>query len=193
VCPDDTIRCFCSGGGVLPEDLSIPLIIEDNNPADLTRILDFTNHASILDLVVQFEIDHPFIGDLVMTLTHGNTTVLLVDRPGRTGGEPGCDADLSCTRRIFLGDAAPVPIECGSPTQCATCFPGGEVQEAFYAPNQPLGAFAGQDAFGPWRFSIADHAPGNVGALCGWSLSIRTEGTTAVEPATWGMIKTVYD
>jgi hypothetical protein len=109
------------------------------------------------------------------------------------GGEPGCDADLSCSRRIFLGDGAPAPIECGSPTQCATCFPGGQVPEGFYSPNQPLSAFAGQDAFGPWRLSIADHAPGNIGALCGWSLSIRTAETTAVEPATWGRIKTVYD
>lgn len=193
VCPDDTVRCFCTGGGVLFEQFDEPLIIEDNNPADLSRIVDFPGHAAILDMVIQFEVEHPHIGDLVMTLTHGNTTVSLVDRPGRTGSGPGCDADLSCARRIFLGDAASAPIECGSPTQCALCFPGGQVPEGFYAPNQPLGTFSGQDAFGPWRLSIADHAAGNIGYLCGWSLSIRTAETTAVEPATWGTIKATYD
>jgi hypothetical protein len=174
-------------------NLSIP----DNVPAGVTDTLSASPSCTINDVDIVLEVDHTWVGDLVVTITHAGTTVTLVDRPGRAPGgtNVGCSADMGCVRQVVLDDetggSPPPAIECASPLPCTTCFPGGQVPAQSFIPNEVLSVFDTSDQAGDWIISIADNEALDTGTICAWE--VRTScGPSAVEPATWGKIKARY-
>jgi hypothetical protein len=114
-----------------------------------------------------------------------------MNRPGFATGGPACGAELSCERSIYLSDGGSAPIDCG-PGACAACFPNGQVPVGVYVPTMSLDAFANQSAGGTWVLSIADHAAGNVGALCRWGMSMVFQEPVGVRETPWGAVKALY-
>ena len=133
-------------------------------------------------------------GDLIVDITHGATTVRLVDRPGRPpqGMNVGCGADVACVRPVILDDdGGGIPIECAAPANCGTCFPNSQVPGASYLPNEALTAFDTADQAGEWIIGLSDNAALDVGTLCAWEVRTTCEAQS-VEPTTWGSIKARY-
>jgi len=196
---DSYVCCDCRSleRDVLWEDFGGSFLpIDDNHPDDLTVTLMAGHHATILDLVVQLVIQHTWIGDLAATLTHGTTTITLMDRPGSDGSNYGCDADLTSDHPIYFFDGAARPIQCGPETMCPLCFPSGQVGSLLYVPAEALAAFQGQDVYGPWIFSISDNAPGETGSLHACGILVDSDypvSTGAVaETGSWGRTKAAY-
>ncbi len=146
--------------------LPTPLAIPDGNLQGVSNTFTVPDNVSIADLDVAVEIDHPFIGDLRITLTHvtTNTTVVLVDRPA--AGDCGGD-NISCT---FDDNAARfASFVC---SQHDPALGGGIIPDGF------LGDLAGQSLAGTWRLTVADEAARDVGTLVSWCL--RANSTVPV-------------
>ncbi len=186
------IRCCGCEEGISQQVLfDPPLAIPDGDPVGITSSIDVLTSRIVVDLDIYLEINHSWVGDLVVTLTHKATTATLIHRPGDPATPGGCDSDLSCEKRIYLNDQAAVSIEC-SPDDCETCFPGGQVQDYSYIPNEALTAFNGHDAFGEWEIAVADLNGGDVGEICSWGIIVVGAGPVPAETLSWSTVKAFY-
>ena len=151
------------------------LPIPDNTASGVTDELIVLDHFLITDLNVGLEIDHTFVGDLVITSRNvfTNTAVTILDRPGRTTSGNGCSSDDIL---VVLDDLAALAAELA----CALNPPaiGGTL-----SPNNPLSVFNGQDGFGQWRLNVSDRAGEDVGVLKSWTLDFNS-AVPVPEPAT---------
>jgi serine protease len=122
--------------------------------ATTTASLIVSQPVKITNVQVQFNVEHSWTGDLLITLTSpSGKTITLVNRRGGSGDN---FADT------VLTDQADVPIAAG-----IAPFRGS------YRPEQPLGVFRDQDASGTWTLRIQDRAGGDTGRLVNWSLYIE--------------------
>lgn len=95
---------------------------------------------------------HSFISDLVVRLTKGNSTVMLINQRGAGG------SNFIGTR---LNDSAVIPIASGNAP-----FTGE------FRPESPLSAFNGISPGGIWILSIRDTAADDTGVLKSWCLTV---------------------
>ncbi len=152
------------------DTLSSPAIIPDNNPAGINNSITVANQTTIADLNVRLDIDHTWVGDLKVSLTHvtTGTAVVLLDRPGVPATSLGCgDNSISCV----LDDEAGRIAE----TQClasATTSPMAAI-DGSVKPNNPLSAFDGQSIAGMWRLNVSDNMQFDTGSLLGWCLEVN--------------------
>ena len=109
--------------------------------------------GTITDLDVCINSDHTWPGDLYITLTHGATTVVLMNRPG--GVLIGCDQD---DIQAYLDDEATFSVD----DECPLI---GE-----FTPHEPLSAFDGASFAGTWTLSIWDQSELDTGNLTGFFL-----------------------
>jgi len=140
--------------------------IPDASPAGI----DFNGTAvsalnSITDVTLDLDINHPWNGDLIVTLTSPEgTAVVLVDRPGRISGAPGCNEN---GMQITLDDTSAVPIEdCTGENGPYPAVVGS------YFPNNPLSAFDGENPNGIWILNISDNLGGDTGDLIAATINI---------------------
>jgi len=139
-------------------DVAIP----DYNFTGVSHTINVPESFTINDLNVDLEISHTRVGDLVVMISHGATTVTIIDRPGTPG--PGCSADNY--EELFLDDEGTLPIE----TQCANNL----MSPPNYIPNNPLSAFDGMDAQGDWTITVKDVVNYQSGRLTEWSLHFNS-------------------
>ncbi len=171
VCDNATPK-FCADGQV---DISIDLgsavcstpniNIPDGNASGVTNSITLTNAGFISDINVFLEINHPFVGDLVVKLKHAstNTEVVLIDRPGYTNSGFGCSRDnISAT----LDDAAATAVEneCNLPIAI----------EGTFSPNNSLSNFNNEIASGNWSLTAIDVLSPLSGALISWCIDPTT-------------------
>ncbi len=152
---------------------SIPVLaIPDNDPDGLIDSQDVDVSGTITDMDVYLNINHTWVGDLIVELTNEgtNTEVTLLDRPGRPPGAPpsnlGCNGnDVDAT----LDDEASDEAEdtCDSPP--ATALRGR------LSPNEALSAFDSQELNETWTLVVSDNATGDFGTLNGWCLLVTFE------------------
>ena len=173
------------------------IVLPDSGVVEVTTdTLTASPSCQMTDVDIALEIEHTWLGDNIIDITHGGTTVIIVDRPGvpPQGGTVGCGADLACIRPIVFDDeSGGIAIECAAPANCGTCFPGipSQVPAGSYLPNEALSAFDNTDQAGDWVIGIRDMALQDTGTLCAWE--VRTTCTAmSVEPTTWGSIKARY-
>ncbi len=122
--------------------------------ATTSASLSVSQPVKITNVQVQFNIEHSWTSDLVITLTSpSGKTINLVNRRGGSGDN---------FTDTVLTDQAEVPIAAG-----IAPFRGR------YRPEQPLGVFRDQDASGTWTLRIQDRAGGDTGRLVNWSLFIE--------------------
>ncbi len=71
--PDDSVSSY---------DNTTPLSIPDNDTAGVSNTINVTDDVSIGSLRVELNVEHTYIGDLLITLTKGDQTVTLHNRQG---------------------------------------------------------------------------------------------------------------
>ncbi len=156
-----------------------PALIPDNDPEGVSRTLTVPDNQGVLiGAVVWVELSHHFAGDLIVTLSHGATTVPLVVRVGRTGSGDGDSSDFQ-GRYVFAdqaaGDLWPAAAAAGAAEAIApaTYRPTGP-----WAGSAPLAAsldsFIGNDPAGTWSLSVVDSKANDRGTQIRWGLVLTT-------------------
>lgn len=130
------------------------ITLSNDNPVEIcdtctvTSTIDFGGHGQVLDVNALIDITHSYDADLVISLSHGATTVLLSNRQGGSGG-----ADYTST---VFDDQAKDAISAG---WVYAPFTGT------FKPEQALAAFNGADAFGLWTLTVTDSEAGDFGTI----------------------------
>lgn len=142
--------------------------IPDNSLQGISSTLSVIDAGDIAKLEVSLDIDHTWVGDLIVELEHQSTgtTVRLVDRPGTEGGGFGCAGD---DIKVVLDDDAGPAIQ-------DDCQPDAAYPEERYQPANALSAFAGLALTGDWILTVTDNADGDSGLLQQWCLLPAVSG-----------------
>jgi len=157
--------------GTAPLGLAIP----DGDPAGVAHARNLAENALISDLNVSVRIAHGWVGDLAVTLAHGETgtTVDLIDQPGVPTSFFGCTGDdIDAT----LDDAAATSAE-------AACAPSAPALAGELSPNAPLAAFEGENLAGTWTLTVRDVSLGISGTLDEWCLVVNDPPPPATLPS----------
>jgi subtilisin-like proprotein convertase family protein len=177
------------------------MAIPDDDPAGVTcPPISFPSQPAfqISDIVVELDVEHTWVGDLVITLKHTRgtgevVTAELVHQPGVPETSFGCSSDLvrdAGEKYAFASDPSLLPL--GSTSCPAT------IQPACYAvaSENPDGltAFRGlKKGAGTWELEIRDLESGDTGTFYGWSMNILTRTSpVSVNASSWGRIKARY-
>ena len=128
------------------------------NPGTVSSEIYFSaDLGTLLDLSVSLQINHTWVADLRVTLTHVDSgkSVVLVNR-------------VPCTTdnySLVLSDLASSPLQtaaCGT-----TTFPTGA-----YQPAQAINpVFDGESLYGIYRLTVEDLVSGDTGTLVSWCLN----------------------
>lgn len=162
---------LCAAGSddttVVFNGVRLPLEVPDGDPGGIISRLLISGCDTIEDLDVSLEIDHGWVGDLVVVLeSPSGTQATLVDRPGFDGSGYGCEfSGLSA----ILDDEASVPVE----DQCADDN-GGSIPSinGVFIPNEALQTFDGELGSGIWTLRVSDWAAEHTGKLLDWQLGL---------------------
>ncbi|MBZ0268849.1 hypothetical protein K8I85_11885 [bacterium] len=151
----------------------------------------------ITDVVIDLNIEHTWVGDVVITLCHTSdggavTCVNLLDRPGVPASSFGCSGDLVSdpeNKYYFSSRADLAPM---AETDCpATIDPACYHTAPESVPG--LEVFNGLDfGDGSWSLEIVDNAAGDDGFLHNWSVHLLADAPVANEASSWGNIKASY-
>jgi subtilisin-like proprotein convertase family protein/uncharacterized protein YvpB len=150
--------------------------IPDNYPPGITSTTHISDPRFIVDLDVRLDVEHSFVGDLVLTLTHQETgrTITLVDRPGLPGSNSGCqENDIAA----ILDDDITLPVE-------NSCSDKLAAVSGIFTPDQPLHTFAQEAIEGNWSLIVSDNARNDTGQLQEWCLTatLSEQPIPPVEP-----------
>lgn len=161
-------------------DWSGTLVIPDNDPGGASRSLDLVVEGSpeVLAITVQLEIEGGWNGDLYAYLVHNGKLSMLLNRPGRTAGNP--QGAGSSGMAVLFSDAAESDVhlalpDIGSPT--GNFQPDGRTKDPLEVLDTdprpaPLSVFKGEDANGTWTLFLADQGVGDTSVLKSWSLGV---------------------
>ncbi|MGB0371410.1 MAG: S8 family serine peptidase [Opitutales bacterium] len=142
----------------LVEEIRQPnLAIPDNVSAGVTDTLLVTSNQTIEDLDLYLDIEHTYVGDLIVTLRHvdSGASSTVISRPSS-----GTADDI----KIILDDEALNDVGNGAPYT---------LWER-YIPENPLSVFDGINMAGTWEITVADRATADTGILLEWRLQSRT-------------------
>jgi PKD repeat protein len=178
---DDIILESCSNNppAVVCADTAtfaaVNVAIPDADPAGITSTqtvsgIPGTTLGTDVELqTVCFQIDHTWVGDLIVTLTSpSGASVVLLDRPGVPASLAGCDGDnINVCVEVGTGNEMENVCGLGVPTIAGT----------FTAANgTDLNAIntAGGVANGSWILSASDNVADDIGTILSWSLIFNT-------------------
>ncbi|UCD98801.1 MAG: C39 family peptidase [Chloroflexota bacterium] len=188
--------------GEVPKTLfcsSVNADIPDNNQNGISNTITIPDAKFIRDLDVRIDIDHTWIGDLAIDLTHTETgiTIRLIDRPGSAAGSnnEGCGLD---NIRAILDDDISLPVE----EECSS-FPAAVSVNQYipaaiagiYLPEQELATFDSESISGNWILTVSDLSPVDKGKLNNWCLSaelIDTPNFPPTPPPPTGLPRNAY-
>ncbi len=183
-CIDDALdianaTSFDCNGNSIPDECEATVVTEITNPVTppldipdetgefVSDTVNVAESGTIEDLDIDLTIVHTWNGDLTVRLSHGGTTVVLIDRPGYTGSGSGFDNDGF---NITLDDeGAGGSIE-------NVDSPAGVISPPSYVPNEALSAFDGMDMAGDWTIEVSDSAGSDLGQLTYWALRVSMPG-----------------
>lgn len=117
--------------------------------------------ATVTGVVVDIDLDHTWLGDLVIQVEHDGTVVKILDRVNLGFFPYGCggrDIDAS-----FRDDATVSPVDL-----CVPSKPDPQPEPMLVGdliPAQALAGFDGLDAGGQWTITVADLAANDSGTL----------------------------
>jgi len=171
---------FAIGMAATAQAAVITTVASPNVPVDIcdtctvNSTLSFDIHGRVLDINTLLDITHSYDADLVLSLSHGGTTVLLSDRQGGSGGQ-------DYTGTVF-DDQADISIHEG---YAYAPYTGA------FRPEEALAAFIGQDAFGDWTLMATDSEAGDSGTLNSWGITVTADADAAAavpEPASLALV-----
>lgn len=136
--------------------------IPDNNSSGVDRTITITDPRMIMDLDVTLDVNHTWVGDLRLRLTHQETNraITLIDRPGYPASDYGCSND---NIRTILDDE----ISSSVANKCAS---SPAAISGIYIPETPLNIFDGQPITGNWTLNISDRSVNDTGRFNRWCL-----------------------
>ncbi len=155
------------------------------------------------DLTVTVELNHTFVGDLVLFLQNpAGDYITLLHRPvGNSGSNPpdafggpfGDDDDYSNTILTFVdGGSDPETIgSSGSPVLSGIYAPNDDGYGHFSTGSNTLASFSGGNSAGIWRLLIGDAANSDLGELINWSIDVDPDGSANATPPTGVALITV--
>lgn len=169
----DPVACTNAGNG-------IPLI---DDPTPSISLLQVTGQANgVLEDIAELgdicmEIEHSYMGDLVLTVTCPNGQSVVLHQQGGGGTFLG-DANDSDGGEIVPGNCFQycfgLAPEFGLMSAVPTTIPvsqGNALLPGRYTPVQPLMQLLGCPLNGTWSFSSQDLFGADNGYLCGWCIS----------------------
>lgn len=146
-------------------NIGSPIAIPDASGNGINSSIVIADQTQIQHLAVRLEIDHTYVSDLRVRLTHvGSGLVTLLNQPGAFPpdvlGCPGNDIDA------VLDDEAPELVH----DICDNAVP---TIDGRFRPNEALSAFNGQSLAGTWTLNVADLEALDVGTLQSWCLEVN--------------------
>ena len=153
--------------------------IADNVPAGTSYTLNVAGSGTIVSMnSFDLDINHTWVGDLIITLEHNGTSVTLLDRPGVPQTGVGNGSDLAGVYSFQDGGAA--WSEATGSQAGVTVAPG--VWGLNNTDGTSLADFVGQDVNGTWTLTISDNAGLDLGTVNAWSFdaTIPAPGAAAL-------------
>lgn len=148
-----TVAINCQSAGAA----DLPLPISSIGTPTVESTITFLDDLPIADVNVTLDLDHTFLGDLVITLiSPAGTEVVLTSNS--CGEFRNIDA-------VFDDE--------GSPYVCSD----NPAISGIVKPQGSLASLRGESTFGTWTLRIADTAPADGGALNTFSLEVCVEGS----------------
>lgn len=164
---------------------STPQNIPNGSSAGITTTIQVPDSEVIQDLNLRFDIDHTQIGDLRISLTHAQESVLILDRPRSNGNCTGNDmqnviADDQISNQSLQLDCANGGI--GDPA-----YQDNGMYRAGNPPNAGLFAVYNNDSTnGMWELNIRDlNTNLNGGTLQEWCLVFTVPNPTPTPTPTF--------
>ena len=136
--------------------------------APISHVINVPDSYTLADVDIDLGVTHTWVGDLIISVEHGGTTVTIIDRPGFAGTGFGCGSDNYDVIVDDQGSGGPIEGSCGA-TTTPTSPPN-------YTPNNPLSAFNGMNSSGAWTITVNDNANLDTGTLDTWSLHLTQPG-----------------
>jgi PKD repeat protein len=150
-----------------------PLGIPDNDPAGVQQAKSVTGINGTLGVDVQlkqvcFNIDHTWVGDLIVSVTAPNgIQVLLTDRPGVPATAAGCGGS-NINVCVETGTGNEMESVCGTLPAISGIFTAANGSDLEAINN------AGGSPNGTWQIFISDNDTTETGSLTDWSLVFET-------------------
>lgn len=147
--------------------------IPDNDPNGVSTNIFIGADQFVVDLNLQIDVTHTWVGDLSVSLSHEETNrqITLMDRPGYPAQNNGCNRSGI---QAILDDEITLPVE-------ERCSPEYPAISGIYIPEEPLEVFDDELFKGTWTLNIADHYQADTGALNKWCLE-ATISEAPLEP-----------
>ncbi len=144
--------------------------IPDNNATGISRTITVpTTLGNISDIMVDLEIDHNRVGDLIITLTSPQgTTITLINRV--TNGTTGNCAEDDILVRLSDAAGSDAQAQCNNPVAINNTR----------RPLQALSAFDGQNPSGTWTLTVSDRRNGQTGTFRDVDLIIATSAAAGI-------------
>ena len=146
--------------------------IPDNDPGGVPWPAWVDASGPIADVNVGLGIDHPYAGDLRVTLQRtGGATITLLDRPGVPASALGTQRDgFAC---LLDDEGAGGPIE-----DVPTANGPPIISPPSYLPDDLLSTFDGVQRHGNWKLTVSDNAGQDTGTVNAWSLYFSDPATS---------------
>jgi subtilisin-like proprotein convertase family protein/uncharacterized protein YvpB len=160
--------------------------IPDNDPSGYSSTLRIEDPRYIADLDVRLDIDHTWVGDLIVTLHHEESgkVIELINRPGVPPGttQEGCKID---NVKAILDDDVSLPVENECSSYPAAIGVNSFIEAAIagsYVPEQSLELFTAGAISGQWTLTVADLSPHDTGRINQWCMAAKLIDTPDVNP-----------
>ncbi len=125
-------------------------------PASITIDVPAFYTNAITDLTFDVQVNHTYVGDLIITLqSPSGTVVTLMDRPGVPASTFGCSQNNVAAT---FDDASGIPVE----TQCPAATP---TIAGVLNPQGSLSDFDGEIPAGTWTLTVTDNAGQDTGSI----------------------------
>lgn len=161
--------------------------IPENNAAGASSTISIAASGVVNSLSVQLSMDHTWVGDLIFKLTHGATTIILMDRPGVPASTFGNSSNLSVSFPLTFSASASQSAE-SMGSGCTNVIVGSTgCTDATFLPQDSFAPFFGSLVTGDWILNVSDNAAGDTGRVASWTLN--ADVTQAVpEPSTLALM-----
>ena len=177
--PDTNLEIFTSrlivdtggGGQTFCSTLNPPLAIPDRNNTGVSDTITIPDIGVVGDVDIDLRIDHTFVGDLVVRLSHDGVNdrrIIQRTRSGPSGGNGTCSGD---DVDAVLDDegARSVDFECNA-VPPAILSPPNLIPD-----SDDLSDFDGTASAGSWTINVRDRRNNNIGTLNEWCVIITPQ------------------
>ena len=153
------------------------LHIPDNQAGGISSTITTDDPRFIADIDIRLDIDHSWVGDLLITLRHEESgrSIELVNRPGSAPGSTDKGCRLNNIKSI-LDDEVSLPVEDECSSYPAAVGINNYIQAAIagsYLPEQSLSTFKNDFISGQWTLTVSDLSPYDTGKINQWCAAVE--------------------